>query len=203
MQTILFALVAILGLQAPGQIAFRIADPELIPEGIAYDPQTRTGVFGFVGLRVDPGRRTLWAISSNAGDTMPARGVDKSCLGCSTIGRYDIDSGRLLKQYHLANTDAPHFLNDIAIAPSGDAYITDTRRAASIALHARGMSSNAGGSSVRRSTRTASTSHRTAGRSLSPRPRGFAGLMRPRPTSRSCLARRLPLSTDSIPSVTA
>lgn len=155
MRTVLLALVAVLGLQAPSQVAFRIADPELIPEGIAYDPHTKTffvgstykrkivavdaagtardfttegqdGVFGFVGLRVDPGRRTLWAISSNAGDTMPARGLDKSCLGCSTVTRYDIDSGTLLKQYELANQPSVHFLNDIAIAPSGDAYITDT-----------------------------------------------------------------------------
>ena len=155
MRTVLLALVAVLGLQAPSQVAFRIADPELIPEGIAYDPGTKTffvgstykrkivavdaagrardftkegqdGVFGFVGLRVDPARRTLWAISSNAGGTMPARGLDKSCLGCSTVTRYDIDSGKLLKKYELSNTDAPHFLNDIAIAPSGDAYITDT-----------------------------------------------------------------------------
>ncbi len=142
-------------LQSPSQVAFKIADPELIPEGIAYDPQTKTffvgstykrkivavdaagdardftkeaqdGVYGFVGLRVDAPRRTLWAVSSNAGGTMPARGLDKTCLGCSIVTRYDIDSGKLQKKYALPNTDAPHFLNDIAIAPSGDAYITDT-----------------------------------------------------------------------------
>lgn len=152
---ILFAVIVAFALTQPSQVAFTIADPELIPEGIAYDPQTKTffvgstykrkivavdaagnardftkeaqdGVYGFVGLRVDAPRRTLWAISSNAGGTMPARGLDKSCLGCSTVTRYDIDSGKLLKKYTLQNTDAPHFLNDIAIAPSGDAYITDT-----------------------------------------------------------------------------
>lgn len=155
MRILLAALVGLTLTQAPSQVAFKIADSELIPEGIAYDPQTKTffvgstykrkivavdaagkardftkegqdGVYGFVGLRVDPSRRTLWAVSSNAGGTMPARGLDKTCLGCSTVTRYDIGSGKLLKKYQLPNTDAPHFLNDIAIAPSGDAYITDT-----------------------------------------------------------------------------
>jgi sugar lactone lactonase YvrE len=155
MRILFAALVSLTLLQSPGEVAFKIADPELIPEGIAYDPQTKTffvgstwkrkivavdaagtardfteeaqdGVYGFVGLRVDAARRTLWAISSNAGGTMPARGLDKSCLGCSTVTRYDIDSGKLQKKYALPNADAPHFLNDIAIAPSGDAYITDT-----------------------------------------------------------------------------
>ena len=153
--TLLLLSLALGVVQSPSQVAFKIADPELIPEGIAYDPQTKTffvgstwkrkivavdaagkardftkeaqdGVYGFVGLRVDAARRTLWAISSNAGGTMPARGLDKSCLGCSMVTRYDIGSGKLLKKYLLSNADAPHFLNDIAIAPSGDAYITDT-----------------------------------------------------------------------------
>lgn len=57
---------------------------------------------------------------------MPGRGLDDACNGCSTVMRYDVASGKLLKKYLLPNTDARHFLNDIAIAPSGDAYITDT-----------------------------------------------------------------------------
>jgi hypothetical protein len=142
-------------LVADSQVAFKIADPDFIPEGIAYDPETRTffvgstfkrkivavnaagkvrdftkegqdGMFGVVGLRVDVKRRVLWAISSNAGDTMPARGLDKSCLGCSIVARYDIASGKLLKKYSLASVPAPHFLNDLAISPSGDVFITDT-----------------------------------------------------------------------------
>lgn len=155
MPILLLAVAAVLVLQSSSEVAFRIADPELIPEGITYDPQTKTffvgstykrkivavdasgtvrdftteaqdGVFGFVGLRVDAARRTLWAISSNAGGTMPARGLDKSCLGCSMVTRYDIDSGTLLKKYALPNTEKLHFLNDLAVAPSGDVYLTDT-----------------------------------------------------------------------------
>ena len=136
-------------------IAFRIPDPDLIPEGIAYDARTRTffvsstfkrkivainqagevrdfvpeardGIFGVLGMRVDDSRRILWAISSNAGATMPARGLDKSCLGCSIVTGYDVDSGKLLRKYELSNTPSVHFLNDLVVAPSGDVYITDT-----------------------------------------------------------------------------
>src|SRR5688500_2857657 len=132
MRILFLALASMLALQSPSQVAFRVADPELIPEGIAYDARTKTffvgstykrkivaidaagkvrdfttegqdGVYGFVGLRVEPARRTLWAISSNAGGTMPARGLDKSCLGCSMVTRYDIGSGKLQKKYLLAN----------------------------------------------------------------------------------------------------
>lgn len=151
----LAALVLSATLFTPGTIAFRIAEPDLIPEGIAYDPATKTffigstfkrkivavdaagkardfaaeaqdGVFGFLGLRVDAKRRTLWAISSNAGGTMPARGLDKTCLGCSTITAYDLDSGKLLKKYELSNKPAVHFLNDLVLTENGDVYVTDT-----------------------------------------------------------------------------
>lgn len=152
---LLIALLLLVTPFAPGEIAFRIADPDLIPEGIAYDASTKTffvgstfqrkivavdaagrvrdfttegqnGLFGVLGLRVDPSRRVLWAISSNAGGTMPARGLDKSCLGCSTVTSYSIESGALLEKYVLGNKPAVYFLNDLAIAPNGDVYLTDT-----------------------------------------------------------------------------
>lgn len=149
------ALLLLVTLFAPGEVAFRINDPELIPEGIAYDPATKTffvgstfkrkivaidaagkvrdftteaqdGIFGVLGMRVDVKRRILWAISSNAGATMPARGLDKSCLGCSTVTSYNVDNGQLLKKYELPNKPAVHFLNDLAVAANGDVFITDT-----------------------------------------------------------------------------
>ena len=142
------------GAQSRSEVAFRIDDPELIPEGIAYDPRTKTffvsstfkrkivavdaagkardfvteardGIFGVVGMRVDATRRMLWAISSHAGEAMPGRGLTNACLGCSTVTRYASPSGRLLKKYSLPASPA-HFLNDLTIAPSGDVYLTDS-----------------------------------------------------------------------------
>lgn len=136
-------------------VAFRIADRELIPEGIAYDPVERTfyvgstfrrkivsinaagavrdftteaqdGLRAVLGLRVDARRRVLWAISSHAGLTLPISGNPRDCLGCSSVLKYDLRTGRLIKRYDLSNTPQPHFLNDLTVTRDGDVYITDT-----------------------------------------------------------------------------
>jgi sugar lactone lactonase YvrE len=149
------ALFLFVTLFVPGELAFRINDADLIPEGIAYDAETKTffvgstfkrkivavdaagkvrdftteaqdGAFGILGMRVDPRRRVLWAISSNAGGTMPARALDKTCLGCSTVMSYDLAAGKLVEKYELSNRPAVHFLNDLVVVPNGDVYITDT-----------------------------------------------------------------------------
>jgi hypothetical protein len=141
--------------QERGQVAFRIADSELIPEGIAYDPRARVfyvgstykrkivsidrkgtvrdftseaqeGLLGVLGMKVDTKRRLLWAVSSNAGGAMPGRGLDRDCLGCSAVFKYDLGTGRLIKKYVLNNKPNVHFLNDLTINSRGDAFITDT-----------------------------------------------------------------------------
>ena len=85
--------------QEKSQIAFKISEPDLIPEGIAYDKRKITfyiggtylrkivsidekgavknftgeaqdGLRGVLGMRVDEKRRVLWAISSDAGLVM-------------------------------------------------------------------------------------------------------------------------------------
>jgi len=141
--------------QEPSRVAFRVADAELIPEGIAYDPQTRVfyigstykrkivsvdskgvsrdftgemqdGLLGVLGMKVDAGRRLLWVVSSHAGSDMPGRGLDRDCLGCSAVFKYDLKTGKLIKKYVLSNSPAAHFLNDLTINSGGDAFITDT-----------------------------------------------------------------------------
>lgn len=141
--------------QERSSVAFKITDRELIPEGIAYDPQTRIfyvgstyqrkivsvdrkgvardftgeaqeGLWGVLGMKVDTKRRLLWAISSHAGGAMPGKGLDRDCLGCSAVFKYDLRTGSLIKKYVLNNQPNVHFLNDLAINPGGDAFITDT-----------------------------------------------------------------------------
>lgn len=141
--------------QERSQVAFRIADRELIPEGIAYDPhakifyvgstyqrkivgvdrkgvvrdftgEAQEGLLGVVGMKVDPRRRLLWAISSNAGAGMPGKGLGKDCLGCSALFKYDLKTGRLIKKYLLDNKPKGHFLNDLTINSRGDVFITDS-----------------------------------------------------------------------------
>jgi sugar lactone lactonase YvrE len=161
--TINIALAAILLLslcffasaQESSQVAFKIEERELIPEGIAYDPRARIfyvgstykrkvvsvdekgvvrdftgeaqdGLLGALGMKVDTKRRLLWVVSSNAGGAMPGKGLDKDCLGCSAVFKYDLRAGRLIKKYVLSNKPSVHFLNDLTINSRGDAFITDT-----------------------------------------------------------------------------
>jgi YVTN family beta-propeller protein len=141
--------------RSTGQVAFKIPERDLIPEGIAYDPQTKTffvgstykrkivavdskgrtrdfiteaqdGFMGGVGMRVDAKRRVLWAISSDAGEGMPIKMMDEANNGRSGIFKYDLNTGKLIKKYLLDNKPQRHFLNDLTINSEGDVYITDS-----------------------------------------------------------------------------
>lgn len=141
--------------QERSQVAFKIEERELIPEGIAYDPrekifyvgstfkrkivsvdekgvardftgEAQEGLLGALGMKVDVKRRLLWVVSSNAGGTMPGKALDRDCLGCSAVFKYDLRAGRLIKKYVLSNKPSVHFLNDLTINSRGDAFITDT-----------------------------------------------------------------------------
>jgi sugar lactone lactonase YvrE len=141
--------------QEQSQVAFKIGDRELIPEGIAYDSRARIfyigstykrkivsvdekgvardftaegqeGLLGALGMKVDTNGRVLWVVSSNAGGAMPGKGLDRACLGCSAVFKYDLRTGRLIKKYLLSNKPNVHFLNDLTINSRGDAFITDT-----------------------------------------------------------------------------
>jgi sugar lactone lactonase YvrE len=141
--------------RAQSPVAFRIPDREFVPEGIAYDPHTKTfyvgsthlrkiasvdargavrdftesgqdGLRGVLGLRVDARRRVLWAVSSDVGLSMPLKGNPRDCLGCSAVHKYDLRTGKLIKKYELPNNPARHFLNDLTLDREGNAFITDT-----------------------------------------------------------------------------
>ena len=137
------------------QVAFTIAEKDLIPEGIAYDAATKTffvsstykrkivavdprgrardfitemqdGFMGGVGMRVDVRRRLLWAISSDAGIHMPMKASDAKDEGRSGVFKYDLNTGRLLKKYLLDNATERHFLNDLTLTAAGDVYLSDS-----------------------------------------------------------------------------
>lgn len=141
--------------QEKSRTAFKIGEPDLIPEGIAYDSRTKTfyvgstylrkiisidekgaarnftaeaqdGLRGVLGMRVDEKRRVLWAISSDAGLAMPLKNGGRDCLGCSEVFKYNLDTGKLIKKYVLSNKPNAHFLNDLTVTSKGDVYITDT-----------------------------------------------------------------------------
>lgn len=135
--------------QGRSTVAFRLAEKDLIPEGITYDPVAdafyvgsiyrrkivrvtrdgraadftsprQDGLLNVLGLRVDAGRRLLWACAVSGGRDEGGEGSR------SALFKYDLESGRLIKKYESAGDGRKHLFNDIAIARSGDLFITDS-----------------------------------------------------------------------------
>ena len=129
-------------------VAFRVAEPDLIPEGLAHDPVTgdfflgsvhkrkivRVGADGKVrdfatsgqdglsevlGLKVDPERRLLWAMSAGGKADGPREGWSAAFV-------YDLASGQLRRRYPLDDAPGKHLLNDLALAAGGRAFLTDS-----------------------------------------------------------------------------
>jgi hypothetical protein len=126
-------------------VAFRLADPKLIPEGIAYDPKQDRFLIGSVpqkkivsvnrkgdvkdfskpednldcvlGLFVDSAQQQLYAVSTN-GFLDEAQKQRRNA-----VVRYDLKTGLLVNRY-----DAPdaNQLNDLTIAADGTIYATDS-----------------------------------------------------------------------------
>ncbi len=124
-------------------VAFRIPDRKFTPEGIAYDlhsnhffvgsvaqnrivkvsPTGRVSPFSrdtdglrhILGIAVDAKRRSLYAVSTSA-LTQPEKPVNG-------VVRYDLKSGKRVGEYLIAGTQQ---LNDVAVAPNGDLYVSDS-----------------------------------------------------------------------------
>ena len=145
--------------------AFVLEDPDFIPEGIAYDPAGRAFYVGslhgrgvlrvtdggattqfvapgehgagqVLGLRVDAPRGRLWAAVLDPDSTAPR--FRNGGGGWAALHAYDLRTGRLLGRYPAPDSSRPHLLNDIAITPGGDLYVTDSEGEALYRLRAGG-----------------------------------------------------------------
>jgi hypothetical protein len=128
--------------------AFLIADPELIPEGIAWDPAGRgfyvgslykkkilhvgpdarardftasgqDGLWAVLGMKVDPRRRILWVNSA-------ADGREEAAKGSSGLFAFDLATGRLLEKHLVAGHPREHLFNDLVVTAGGDVLLTDS-----------------------------------------------------------------------------
>lgn len=131
--------------------AFSLADKELIIESLAYDPKTgrfflgsvhqrkivviekdgtakdlslpADGLYSVLGMKVDAGRKILWAASS----AFPQmQGFAQTDDGKAGIFKYDLKSGKLLNKYLLSNSDGNHALGDLTLNSNGDVYASDS-----------------------------------------------------------------------------
>jgi hypothetical protein len=127
-------------------VAFRLKEPKLIPEGIAYDAKGDRFFIGSIaqrkivvtdakgqardfsspsdkldtilGLAVDATRGHLYAVSTN-GFLDEAKAERRNVVVC-----YELQSGRLLDRF--AASEAMQ-LNDLVVAQDGKLYVTDSQ----------------------------------------------------------------------------
>ena len=150
--TLIATLAGVLPASAAGvSVAFEIGQRDLVPEGIAFDPQSGAffvssthrakivrvdeggavtdfigerehGFLGGVGLRVDAPRRLLWAASAMGTQT---RGFSPEEKGRSTLFAFSLPEGAPVVRLS-PDDDEDHLFNDVAITARGTVFVTDT-----------------------------------------------------------------------------
>lgn len=130
----------------------RFHDPDLMPEGIAWDPRKKVWLVGSIHCRsilaidargeehavftapreprwgifalgVDPKRRLLWASTAATAEMEGGAGPDS---GRAALQCFDLDRGTLVRTLPLAADSTKHVLGDLALAPDGTVYVTDS-----------------------------------------------------------------------------
>ncbi|MFA5727797.1 MAG: hypothetical protein WC957_00045 [Candidatus Neomarinimicrobiota bacterium] len=131
--------------------AFTVAEKDLFPRGIAYDPKTKNlylsslykskivridrkgkiadfipekqdGLGPVIATRIDSDRRILWALSSYGA---PNAKTPRDIAGTAYIYKYNLDDGTLIKKYDLLKPRG-HFLTELVDDRVGNLYIADT-----------------------------------------------------------------------------
>ena len=130
-------------------------------EGIAYDPVSRrlfagpegeivqideagkvspfvsgNGLRQVLGIKVDPERRLLWAVSGRFPDVVPGSTPPPEDIGTGGMHVYHLDSAKRIATYELDERPVLHGLNDIALARDGTVYVTDSTQGAIYRLKA-------------------------------------------------------------------
>ena len=136
--------------RATSTVAFKLAVPRLLPEGLAYDaasdsffvssvrqrlilrvdrsrqPQPfadrSAGLWAALGLALDAPRRRLWVATAAMPEMADALPADE---GRSALVALDLASGRALARYELP-PGRPHVLGDVIVSPTGDVFTTDS-----------------------------------------------------------------------------
>lgn len=132
-----------------GRVLATIEERDLVPEGTAWDPATRSvlvgslnknaivaiasdgrisdrvprgsnGLGSVVGIHVDSVRGVLWATSNARFDRQ--RDTSRSALYA-----FEAATGRFRDRYELPSGLGPNFLNDLTAGPDGSVYVTDSR----------------------------------------------------------------------------
>jgi len=148
--------------KATSTVAFKLAAPRLVPEGLAYDaardsffvssvrqrlilrvdrsrrPQPfadrSAGLWAALGLALDAPRHRLWVATAAMPEMADALPADE---GRSALVALDLGTGRALARYELP-AGRPHVLGDVIVGPNGDVFTTDSTSPALYRLPAGG-----------------------------------------------------------------
>ena len=134
-------------------VRLTVADTTLHPEGIAFDsrhgrffvgsvrqrrvvaverdgrvhdfvPARSDGLGGVFGMAVDSVRRVLW-VATTASPRM--EGFTPADSGRVGVYGYDLDTGRLMRSAWMPrDSSVAHTFGDLAVAPNGDVYVSDS-----------------------------------------------------------------------------
>lgn len=125
-------------------IAFRFAEKDLIPEGIAYDPESKNFFVSSIHknkiIRIDNDQRVTDFIKSGQEEIGQVLGMriqfgklwvcsntaEGDPKGKSMVHTFDIASGHLAEKWILQSTGEKHLFNDLVIGKSGDVFISDS-----------------------------------------------------------------------------
>ncbi|HEY5823947.1 MAG TPA: SMP-30/gluconolactonase/LRE family protein [Cyclobacteriaceae bacterium] len=123
---------------------FTIPLHDFIPEGIAYDPNTKTFYIGSLNQRKivaitkngkvgdfvktgQDGLGQVLGIKVFNGSLWACTGlVDKKSTQFQGVYQFDLTNGKLIKKYKVSEDGRSHLLNDLVITQSGIVFITDT-----------------------------------------------------------------------------
>jgi sugar lactone lactonase YvrE len=82
------------------------------------------GIAGVFGMAVEADRRTLWVATTALGRMSGFTPADSGRAG---VFGYDLDTGTLRRRVWLGRDALPHTLGDVAVAPNGDVYVSDSQ----------------------------------------------------------------------------
>ncbi|MFZ2055506.1 MAG: hypothetical protein WAU81_15055 [Candidatus Aminicenantales bacterium] len=88
-----------------------------------FTKEKQEGLRSVAGLKVDPERKILWAVSLVS---QPWSKSTPEEAGWSAVFKYDLGTGKLIKKYEFEDKGTVHLLNDLAVTRSGDVFVTDS-----------------------------------------------------------------------------
>jgi sugar lactone lactonase YvrE len=139
---------------ARSHVRLTLADTMMHPEGVAFDSRTgrwfvssvrqrrvivverdgtahdfvrpaTDGIGGVFGMAVDEARRTLWVATTSLPRMQDFAVTDSGRVG---VYGYDIDTGRLRRHaWAPRDSSVSHTFGDVAVAPNGDVYASDSQ----------------------------------------------------------------------------